>query len=127
MFQDHPLIGVGMGHYEKAYQTEYILPEAKERTQWHAHNNIMQMLGERGALGALAYCGMELYFMAFALRGWYKTQGLPYLAFFTIVLAIMLQGLTDYNLWSAVVSKAYWFSLAICLQWIALTRKERSA
>ncbi|MGP1471141.1 MAG: O-antigen ligase family protein [Schwartzia sp. (in: firmicutes)] len=127
MFQDHPFLGVGMGHYEKAYQTEYILPEAKERTQWHAHNNIMQMLGERGALGAVAYCGMGLYFLTFALRGWRKTQGLPYLAFFTIVLAILLQGLTDYNLWSAVVAKAYWFSLAICLQWIALTRKERIA
>ena len=127
MFQDHPFLGVGMGHYEKAYQTEYILPEAKERTQWHAHSNIMQMLGERGALGAVAYCGMGLYFLTFALRGWRKTQGLPYLAFFTIVLAILLQGLTDYNLWSAVVAKAYWFSLAICLQWIALTRKERIA
>ncbi len=126
MFQDHPLLGVGLGHYEKAYQTQYILPEAKERTQWHAHNNVMQMLGERGALGAFTFCGMWLYFMFFSLRGWRQTQEDSYLAFFTIVLGVMLQGLTDYNLWSAVVAKTYWFSLAIALQWIALTRKERS-
>lgn len=126
MFQDHPLLGVGMGHYEKAYQTRYILPEAKERTQWHAHNNIMQMLGERGALGAVTFCGMWLYFMFFSLHGWRQTQEVSCLAFFTIVLGVMLQGLTDYNLWSAVVAKTYWFSLAIALQWIALTRKERS-
>ena len=126
-FQDHPVLGVGLGNYAHAYQTQYISPAAKERRQGHAHSNVMQMLGERGALGAFAFCGMWLYFMAFALRGWLRTKDSAYLAFLAIVLGVMLQGLTEYNLGTVVVSKAYWFSLAICLQWIALTRKERSA
>lgn len=126
-FQDHPVLGVGLGNYAHAYQTQYISPAAKERRQGHAHSNVMQMLGERGAVGAFAFCGMWLYFMAFALRGWLRTKESAYLAFLAIVLGVMLQGLTEYNLGTVVVSKAYWFSLAICLQWIALTRKERSA
>ena len=126
MFQDHPLLGVGTGHYSHAYRTQYILPEARERQQGHAHSNVMQMLAERGALGVISFCGMWLYFIAFSLRGWLRTHEIAYLAFFAIVLGVMLQGLTEYNLGTVVVSKAYWFSLAIALQWIALTRKERS-
>lgn len=126
-FQDHPLLGVGLGNYTHAYQTKYISPEAKERQQGHAHSNVMQMMGERGGVGAAAFCGMWLYFMVFSLRGWMRRKEPAYLAFLAIVLGVMLQGLTEYNMGTVVVSKAYWFSLAICLQWIALTRKERIA
>lgn len=126
MFQDHPLLGVGTGHYSYAYRTQYILPEARERQQGHAHSNVMQMLAERGALGMVSFCGMWFYFIAFSLRGWLRTHEIAYLAFFAIVLGVMLQGLTEYNMGTVVVSKTYWFSLAIALQWIALTRKERS-
>ena len=125
-FQDHPVFGVGLGNYGDAYRTHYISPEAKERQQGHAHNNVMQMLAERGAVGAISFCGLWLYFMVFSLRGWKKTKEPAYLAFFGIVLGVMLQGMTEYNMGTVVVSKTYWFSLAIALQWIALTRKERS-
>ncbi len=123
MFEDHPLLGIGVGHYSKAYKTEYILPEAKERRQGHAHSNVMQMLAERGALGFLTFIAMWGYFMFFGISGWLRTRQTAYLVFFAIVLGVMLQGLTEYNLGTVVVSKCYWFSLAIALQWIALTRK----
>lgn len=126
MFTDHPLLGVGVGHYTAAYQEQYILPEAKERFQGHAHSNIMQMMAERGSLGLIAFGGMWLYFMWFALHGWWRTHETAYLTFLAIVLGVMLQGLTEYNLGTVVVSKMYWFSLAIALRWIALTRKERT-
>lgn len=125
-FQDHPLFGVGLGNYAHAYQTQYISPAAKERQQGHAHNNVMQMLGERGGAGALSFCGLWLSSLAFSLRGWKKTKEPAYLAFLAIVLGVMLQGMTEYNMGTVVVSKTYWFSLAIALQWIALTRKERN-
>lgn len=125
-FQDHPLFGVGLGNYAHAYQTQYISPAAKERQQGHAHNNVMQMLGERGCAGAFSFCGLWLSSLAFSLRGWKKTKEPAYLAFLAIVLGVMLQGMTEYNMGTVVVSKTYWFSLAIALQWIALTRKERN-
>jgi len=123
MFEDHPLLGIGVGHYSKAYKTKYILPEARERRQGHAHSNPMQMLAERGALGFTVFSVMWGYFMYFGLSGWRRTRQTAYLAFFAIVLGVMLQGLTEYNLGTVVVSKCYWFSLAIAMQWIALTRK----
>ena len=124
MFQDHPLLGVGFGQYEHAYQTQYILPEAKERELGHAHSNVMQMLGERGALGCAAFCFMWVYFMYFALRGWLRYKDAAYLAFFAVVLGVMLQGLTEYNMGTTVVSKFYWFALAVGLQWFRLKEEE---
>ena len=120
MFLDHPVFGVGLAEYSHAYRTKYILPEAK-MSLGHAHSNVMQMFGERGALGGLTFIAFWIYCMYFSIRGWKKTQQPVYLAFFAVVLGVMLQGLTECNLLTVVVSKAFWYSLAICLQWIALT------
>ena len=85
----------------------------------------MQMLAERGALGFLTFMAMWFYYMRFGLVGWFRTRQTAYLVFFSIVLGVMLQGLTEYNMGTVVVSKCYWFSLAIALQWIALTREGK--
>ncbi len=120
MFLDHPVFGVGLAEYSHAYRTKYILPEAK-MSLGHAHSNVMQMFGERGALGGLTFIAFWIYCMYFSIRGWKNTLHPIYLTFFAIVLGIMLQGLTECNLLTVVVSKAFWYSLAICLQWIAAT------
>ena len=120
MFLDHPVFGVGLAEYSHAYQTKYILPEAKAYLG-NAHSNVMQMFGERGAVGGLTFIVFWIYCMFFSSRRWKKTQQPVYLAFFTVVLGVMLQGLTECNLRTVVVSKTFWYSLAICLQWIALT------
>lgn len=125
MFVDHPVLGVGFGQYEHAYQTKYILPEAKERSLGHAHSNVMQMLGERGILGEAAFLIMWLYFMYFGLRGWWRTKNPAYLAFFSVVLGLMLQGLTEYNMGNSVVTKLFWFLLGLCLQWIRISEEEK--
>ena len=119
MLLDHPVFGVGLGEYEHAYRSSYIVPEAK-MSLGHAHSNVMQMFAERGALGGLTFIAFWIYCMFFAIRGWKKTRRPVYLAFLSIVLSVMLQGLTECNLSTVVVSKAFWYSLAICLQWVAL-------
>lgn len=124
MFEDHPLLGVGFGQFEDAYHTKYISPEAKEPGLGHAHSNVMQMLGERGALGCLAFMGMWVYFVVFGIRGWLRERNIAYLAWFAIVMGVMLQGLTEYNMGTTVVTKFYWFVLGICLQWIILSEEE---
>ena len=124
MFLDHPVLGVGMGQYEHEYQTKYILPSAKERGLGHAHSNIMQMLGERGIVGCIAFLGMWGYLTWFSLRGWWERKELAYLVFFAMLTGMMLQGLTEYNMGNSVVTKLFWFSLAICMQWIRLSREE---
>ena len=124
MFQDHPLLGVGVGQYERAYQTEYIMPAAKERQLGHAHSNVMQMFAERGALGGIAFLAMWGYLTWFSVRGWQKRRELAYLALFAMVTGMMIQGLTEYNMGNSVVAKLFWFSIAVALQWIRMTREE---
>lgn len=124
MFQDHPMLGVGFSKFEQAYKTQYISPKAKEPGLGHAHSNVMQMLGERGALGCAAFLAMWGYFVYFGLHGWKKEKDIAFLLFFSIVMGLMLQGLTEYNMGNSVVTKLFWFLLGLCLQWIHLSRRE---
>lgn len=115
MFKDHPILGVGYGGYIKAYQTEYISPDAKERQQQHAHNNLIQFLAECGIVGAAAFLWIWIYFSYFSLRGWYREKNLAYLLFFCMLWGLMLHGLTEYNFETSVPSKVFWFSLGLCV------------
>ena len=121
MFKDHPIFGVGYGHYIDAYQNEYISPLAKERTLEHAHNNFIQMLAECGAAGFATFVFMWIYFSAFALKGWKREKNIAYLIFFCLLWGIMLHGFTEYNFETSVTSKIFWYSLGIC---IALSKKN---
>ncbi len=125
MFEDAPFFGIGFGQFETAYPTKYILPAAQERTLGHAHSNVMQMLAERGALGCIAFLWMWFYFMYFGLQGWRRYRQPVYLAFFAIVAGLMIQGLTEYNMGNSVVTKLFWFSLGICLQWMRISWEEK--
>lgn len=122
MFEDHPLLGVGFGQFKKAYQTQYILPEAKEPWLGHAHNNFMQLLAESGILGGIAVLSMWVYFIYFSIRGWRQERKWEYLFFFIVVISTMIQGLTEYNMGNSMVMKLYWFLLGISLQLINIDK-----
>ncbi len=122
MFEDHPLLGVGFGQFKKAYQTQYILPEAKEPWLGHAHNNFMQLLAESGILGGIAVLSMWVYFIYFSIRGWRQERKWEYLFFFIVVTSTMIQGLTEYNMGNSMVMKLYWFLLGISLQLINIDK-----
>ncbi len=115
MFEDNPIFGVGYGQYKFAYQNKYILPEAKERHQEHAHNNILQMLAECGIVGAAAFLFMWGYFSYFSLRAWLKEKKVAGLLFFCVVWGTMLHGLTEFNFETAVTSKMFWYALGLCI------------
>ena len=115
MFKDHPILGVGYGGYIQAYQTQYILPEAKERNLQHAHSNFMQMLAECGLAGFLTFILMLGYFSYFALRGWAKEKNFAYLIFLCVLWGMMLHGFTEYNFETSVTSKVLWYALGLCL------------
>jgi O-antigen ligase len=53
MFRAHPLLGVGAGNYDAAYQT-YKVPGWDESLT-HAHNYYINVAAETGALGLLAF------------------------------------------------------------------------
>lgn len=115
MFQDHPVLGVGLGQYKDNYQKKYISPKAKERTLGHAHNNFMQMLAENGMVGFIGFTGMIGYFICHSFRRFWQTKS-PYAFMISMsTLALVLQGLTEYNFGNSAVMKAFWLVLGCLL------------
>lgn len=113
MFLDHPITGVGIGNYEKAYQEQYISPNAKERTQSHAHNNFLQVLADRGIIGFLGFNYLFGYILYSSYRRYTKTKNLWGMAVFLVTISLLLQGLTEYNVGNSAVIRMYWFLIGL--------------
>lgn len=124
MFTDNPILGVGYGQYKTAYQTKYILPQARDKTLVHAHNNILQMLAECGIVGAAAFIFMWGYFSYFSLRCWFKDKKLQWLLFFCVLWGLMLHGLTEFNFESSVTSKILWYSLGLSIAYSRISAQN---
>ena len=108
MFKDHPVMGVGLGQYKDNYQKKYISPEAKEPLLSHAHNNFMQMLAENGLIGFAGFMTLISCFIGYAFKRFWQ-EGNPYaLMMCASALALVLQGLTEYNFGNGAVMKSFW-------------------
>lgn len=115
MFMDHPVLGVGLGQYKDNYQKKYILPEAREPNLTHAHSNYMQMLAENGVIGFCSFIVFIGYVIIKNIKDFINTK-CPYsLIITTSTVALMLQGITEYNFGNSAVMKAYWLVLACLL------------
>ncbi|CUH94496.1 hypothetical protein P22_0562 [Propionispora sp. 2/2-37] len=113
MFLDHPITGVGIGNYEKAYQEQYISPDAKERKQSHAHNNFLQVLADRGIIGFLGFIYLFGYILYSSYRNYSKTKNLWAIGIFLVTVSLLLQGLTEYNAGNSAVTRMYWFLIGL--------------
>ena len=115
MFRDHPVLGVGLGQYKDNYQQKYILPQATEKYLGHAHNNFLQMLAENGLVGFIGFVVMLVYIIGRNLVDFYQKR-CPYsLIIACSTLALVLQGLTEYNFGNSAVMKSYWLMLGCVL------------
>lgn len=115
MFLDHPVLGVGLGQYKDNYQKKYISSKAKEKTLGHAHNNFMQMLAENGIVGFIGFTVMIGYFICHSFMRFWRTKS-PYAFMISMsTLALVLQGLTEYNFGNSAVMKAFWLVLGCLL------------
>lgn len=123
MFKDKPIFGIGLGQFTAKYQSEYILPEAKERKLGHAHNNFMQMLGETGLIGFLGFCTMFSYFMFSVFRFWKKDGEVVSLIILSGTVGLLIQGLTEFNFGNSAVMKLYWFFMGLTLQYYFIKKK----
>lgn len=108
MFKDHPVTGVGLGQYKDNYQKKYISPEAKEPFLSHAHNNFMQTLAENGLIGFAGFMTLISCFIGYSFKRFWQ-EGNPYaLMMCASALALVLQGLTEYNFGNGAVMKSFW-------------------
>lgn len=117
MFEDHPALGVGFAQFKSEYQGGYILPDAKERELTHAHSNVMHMLAECGAVGLLALLFFWGTWILQSVRIWSTTHEIAALIAAAVVMGLILQGLTEYNMGNSAVMKLHWLLLGLCLQW----------
>ena len=123
MFLDHPLLGVGLGQYKDNYQKKYILPEAKEREIEHAHNNFVQMAAENGAVGLAGFLALISGFIGVSLWRFRKEKNPYALMMAASTLALVLQGLTEYNFGNSAVMKCFWLTEG-CLLVLSRTWKD---
>ncbi len=123
MFQDHPVLGVGLGQYKDNYQKKYISPEAKEPLLEHAHSNFFQMLAENGILGFASFCALIACFIGVSLKRFWKYRNPYALMMAASTLALVLQGMTEYNFGNGAVMKCFWL-LEGCLLVLSWQDKE---
>lgn len=120
MAQDSPFFGVGLGNYSEAYQTKYIMPEAKEPGQGHAHNNFMQMLGENGVIGLIGFCSM---FGSCLYWSWKRRENVFAVMALVATAGFLFHGLTEYNFGSSGSTKLFWLVFALCVKAALLDSK----
>jgi O-antigen ligase len=86
MIQDVPLTGVGAGAWEVDIPL-YQQPGAQMETDFYAHNEYLQLIGEYGVLGWLFLIGLALFLAGVARRTWLAAAASPDAAFRAIALA----------------------------------------
>lgn len=112
MFFDHPIVGVGLGHFENFYLTSYISPLAKEQVG-HAHNNFLHMLAETGFIGFTGFVVMFAYILYHNYLKYSRAGDIWNGALFFVTLALLLQGLTEFNFGDSAVIRMYWFMVGL--------------
>lgn len=117
IFRDYPLCGVGQKMFFKAYNEQYISPEAKERPDsdrrghTHPHNNLLHRASEGGLIGLLSFVGLYAYFFRLFYLQRRREKNSPAsagLTAFLILAALQLEGLTDTNMNQVPIMREFW-------------------
>lgn len=112
---DRPLVGVGFRHNQEL--AAYYLQE-KLGTQdvftGHAHNNLIDMLGGTGLLGALAWLAWCAVFTVLVWRRARQGSALAW-GVFCAWIVFQLNGLTQVNFWEGKVEHQLMIALALVL------------
>lgn len=119
IIHDHPLLGLGFGHYRGPAAPYYDRhPEADRRS--HAHSNVLQVAAEAGLLGLAAFClmfavilrrGFEAIASTHSPGEWATVVGAC-----TGMVTFLLAGLTQYSFGDAEVAIGMWLTTAVLMR-----------
>ncbi|MFA5089654.1 MAG: O-antigen ligase family protein [Candidatus Omnitrophota bacterium] len=123
MIRHHPVLGVGVNTFSKNY-LKYKLPEpenAQTADNMYAHNTFLQMAGEIGLLGLLAFLWLLFNLFKRGARIYRSLSDRYYkiisLSLSVCLFAFLVNGLTETSLYYARVAMIFWylagFSLAL--------------
>lgn len=132
MIRHHPLLGVGVNTYCLNYQKYKLHDTDKDtvNTAWYAHNSYLQMAGETGLLGLLAF----LYLLARLFSGWkrfyrWTDDNFQKVASTGILLglfAFLIHGLTETNLYYPKIATLFWFQVGLLASLLYPGRREKN-
>jgi len=131
--KERPILGVGWKHNQEL--SGYYLME-KYKTQnvfsGHAHNNLLDMLGGTGILGALSWLAWSILVIAMAwavLKKRLASAEVFASGLLCAWIAFQLNGLTQVNFWEAKVTHQIMWMVAWSLLWLGTSVKgdEKSA
>jgi len=127
MIAARPLLGWGYGNYKK-FRSPFYARYPQADTTAHAHNNLLQLWVEAGALGLIGFLYLLLATLAGA-RAACRRSSQPLhsvgLASFLAVAGFFVAGLTQYNFGDSEVAILFWTSAALAALAKELTEKQR--
>ncbi len=127
MVADYPIHGIGQKMFAVEYNTRYISPEAKERSEpgrpetghTHPHNNLWKVTSEGGLLGFISFVMLHGYFF---WRFWklqrqeHNRMIISYgMTAVLIMLGLQLEGMTDTNMNQVPIMREYWLLAGMLL------------
>ena len=123
MFRDYPLLGVGMGNFNKYWREHYCPPNHPEWKKFDMpHSTSLLYLSEGGVPGIFGYAAFYGYLMAWSWKRRHTWRGLLLLG---PTLSIFLYNLTDTQLASSHEPlRIFWFLIGLAFADEAITWME---
>lgn len=127
MVEEHPLLGIGWGAYWLAYPDYNFFIQNLNVVIYHAHNMYLQIPAVVGIPGAICYFVFFFGHGWIAKKAWENGQGFTKwlgLSGMFITLAMAVNGMADFVLFSRSISFYFWGLSALCISGINI-RKEK--
>lgn len=132
MIKHHPIIGVGVNTFSINYQ-RYKLPEPADcRTgdSMYAHNNFLQIAGETGLLGLIAFFWVLIAIFKAAIFCYRRAKDeflrVASLSIVCSLAAFLINGLTETSLYYKRVSVIFWFIVGLALALRGIISADRA-
>jgi O-antigen ligase len=126
--KERPVLGVGWKHNQEL--SGYYLMEklnTKDVFSGHAHNNLLDMLGGTGIVGALSWLAWSILVIAMAwtaMRRRMRASDVFASGLFCAWIAFQLNGVTQVNFWEAKVTHQAMWMVAWSLLWLSRPAEE---
>lgn len=127
MWKDKPILGHGIGSFEKLYPEKYILEAARVKTRMYAHSNIFDLLAETGILGLISYLYLFISILKHGINKLIILKGkvnIIVYGYFLSFITFFMHGLTFTNIFISHSANIFWVVIAIYMTDLKLMESD---